>query len=203
MKNKINGLIYEMVFIEHSESYCGYLLVPSCWSELIETKVSQPHGGITYSQIQPTKAKEWISWTLLGFDCNHFGDAGRGATKKNGYRTSKYVKKELKKWSREIMWQLKKEILKDFKKKEIRLLKKLIDLKREFGVKFKNCLIGHGDDLTPNKEKPELLENGISVIGRSTIIPEGAVVERNVRICTRAKIDDKNKLIKSGETLRR
>ena len=76
----------------------------------------------------------------------------------------------------------------------------IIDKKVYIG---KNCLIGHGDDLTPNKEKPELLENGISVIGRSTIIPEGAVVERNVRICTRAKIDDKNKLIKSGETLRR
>lgn len=141
MKNKINGLIYEMVFIEHSESYCGYLLVPSCWSELIETEVSQPHGGITYSQIQPTKTKEGISWTLLGFDCNHFGDAGRGATKKKGYRTSKYVKRELKNWSREIMEQLKKEILKDFTKKEIRLLKKLIDLKRECGVKFKNKTI--------------------------------------------------------------
>ena len=67
----------------------------------------------------------------------------------------------------------------------------------------KNCLVGHGDDLSPNKERPELLENGITVIGRSTKIPSGTVIERNVRICSRADFKEKVNLIKSGETLRR
>ena len=67
----------------------------------------------------------------------------------------------------------------------------------------KNCLVGHGDDLTPNKERPELLEKGITVIGRSTKIPSSTVIERNVRICSRADFKEDLNLIKSGETLRR
>lgn len=67
----------------------------------------------------------------------------------------------------------------------------------------KNCLVGHGDDLTPNKERPDLLEKGITVIGRSTKIPSNTVIERNVRICSRADFKEDLNLIKSGETLRR
>ena len=57
--------------------------------------------------------------------------------------------------------------------------------------------------MTPNKERPELLEKGITVIGRSTKIPSSTVIERNVRICSRADFKEDLNLIKSGETLRR
>ena len=75
----------------------------------------------------------------------------------------------------------------------------ILDKKVHIG---KNCLVGHGDDFAPNEERPDLLENGITVLGRKVKIPDGTVIERNVRIFPSAKITIKQKIIKSGETLR-
>ena len=66
-----------------------------------------------------------------------------------------------------------------------------------------NSVIGTGDDYTPNKDNPKVLSSGINVIGKKLILPEGLVLERNVRIFSSAQpktIEIKH--IKSGETLK-
>jgi glucose-1-phosphate adenylyltransferase len=42
--------------------------------------------------------------------------------------------------------------------------------------------VGHGDDLTPNRECPEHLSSGITIVGKNTRLPERIVVGRNCRI---------------------
>ena len=66
-----------------------------------------------------------------------------------------------------------------------------------------NSIIGTGDDRTPNKDNPKVLSSGLNVIGKKLILPEGLIVERNVRIFSKANpklITDKH--IKSGETIK-
>ena len=65
-----------------------------------------------------------------------------------------------------------------------------------------NSIIGTGKDYQPNKDKPKILSSGINVIGKKLILPEGLVIERNVRIFSSTnvkKITEKH--ITSGETL--
>ena len=65
-----------------------------------------------------------------------------------------------------------------------------------------NCKIGHGDDLTPNKEKPDLLTNGLNVIAKRATIPEGTTIGRNCRIFSYVNtgdFDDSN--VPSGSTI--
>ncbi len=67
----------------------------------------------------------------------------------------------------------------------------------------KNVIMGTGDDLTPNKENPEVLYSGINVCGKHVIIPDDTIVERNCRIFSTANpISPNLKVIKSGTTLR-
>jgi glucose-1-phosphate adenylyltransferase len=42
--------------------------------------------------------------------------------------------------------------------------------------------VGHGEDMAPNRECPEHLSSGITIIGKNTRFPEGIVVGRNCRI---------------------
>ena len=63
-----------------------------------------------------------------------------------------------------------------------------------------NVNLGHGDDLTPNRERPELLESGISVVAKGVQIPDGTTIGRNCRIGPGVRITDKKVL--SGSTLR-
>lgn len=66
-----------------------------------------------------------------------------------------------------------------------------------------NSVIGTGDDRTPNKDNPKVLSSGLNVIGKKLILPEGLVVERNVRIFSSTKVKEiTNKHIKSGETIK-
>lgn len=65
-----------------------------------------------------------------------------------------------------------------------------------------NCVIGTGDDYTPNAERPDILSSGLNVIGKRIIIPDGVIIERNVRVFSSSK--NKNitaTRIKSGSTL--
>lgn len=65
-----------------------------------------------------------------------------------------------------------------------------------------NSIIGYGDDYTPNKDNPKVLSSGLNVIGKKLILPEGLVVERNVRIFSSANPKEITiKHIKSGETI--
>jgi glucose-1-phosphate adenylyltransferase len=65
-----------------------------------------------------------------------------------------------------------------------------------------NCKIGVGEDLTPNKDEPDLLYNGLNVIAKRAVIPEGTTIERNCRIFSYVGVDNfDGKYIKSGSTL--
>ncbi len=66
-----------------------------------------------------------------------------------------------------------------------------------------NSKIGYGNDYTVNKDNPKILSSGLNVIGKKLILPEGLVVERNVRIFSSSNPKELNvKHIKSGETLK-
>lgn len=66
-----------------------------------------------------------------------------------------------------------------------------------------NSTIGTGDNYQPNKDNPKVLSSGLNVIGKKLILPEGLVVERNVRIfsSTNPKTISK-KHISAGDTLK-
>ena len=64
------------------------------------------------------------------------------------------------------------------------------------------AMVGFGDDMTENKERPDLLSTGITVIGKHVHVPKNMVIGRNVRIFGRAdltKVEDN--IIYSGDTL--
>ena len=60
--------------------------------------------------------------------------------------------------------------------------------------------IGHGNDMTPNLEKPDLLVSGITVVEKRTMIPSNIVIGRNCRIFNTSKFE--KSVIPSGSTLR-
>jgi glucose-1-phosphate adenylyltransferase len=66
----------------------------------------------------------------------------------------------------------------------------------------KNCQIGYGDDLTPNKQEPHLLNTGITLIGKRTHLPDNLKVGRNCKIGTDLRPQDfPSDTLASGETL--
>ncbi len=66
-----------------------------------------------------------------------------------------------------------------------------------------NSTIGTGDKSIANKDKPKLLSSGLNVIGKKLILPEGLVVERNVRIFSSPNPKEiKDKHIHAGETIK-
>ena len=66
----------------------------------------------------------------------------------------------------------------------------------------KNSFIGNGNANIPNKERPDLLSSGITVIGKGVVIPDGSIVGKNVRIFAEVKVHDDNRLIEPGETIK-
>ncbi len=54
----------------------------------------------------------------------------------------------------------------------------------------KNCRIGSGDDMTPNKQEPSRLNTGINLIGKRTRLPDNLTVGRNVKIGTDLRPQD-------------
>lgn len=67
----------------------------------------------------------------------------------------------------------------------------------------KNSLIGHGNDYTPNQDKPDLLSKGISVIGKGSKLGDSSIVERNVRIFSKIEMLNSGNYIKSGSTIKK
>jgi len=68
----------------------------------------------------------------------------------------------------------------------------------------KNCKIGVGEDYKANEDKPDVLSSGLNVIGKSVIVPEGTVIERNCRIFSNLKENSfVDKTIKSGSTIKK
>jgi glucose-1-phosphate adenylyltransferase len=65
------------------------------------------------------------------------------------------------------------------------------------------AIIGEGDDNTPNQANPEALNTGLTLIGRSSRIPEKLVVGRNVVIHPYSSENDfrRRKTVKSGSDI--
>jgi glucose-1-phosphate adenylyltransferase len=66
------------------------------------------------------------------------------------------------------------------------------------------CYIGYGDDLTPNEEEPEILNCGITVVGKVAKIPAGMKIGRNCKIdCWVEEDDFTSDFIPSGGSVER
>jgi glucose-1-phosphate adenylyltransferase len=64
------------------------------------------------------------------------------------------------------------------------------------------CRIGYGDDFAPNKEEPENLNVGITLVGKGARIPGDVQIGRNCKIgCWVAGADFPSKVIPSGESV--
>lgn len=66
----------------------------------------------------------------------------------------------------------------------------------------KNCRIGYGKDMTPNKREPATLETGITIVGAGSRLPDNLKVGRNCKIGTELRPEDfKTNTLASGETM--
>jgi glucose-1-phosphate adenylyltransferase len=66
----------------------------------------------------------------------------------------------------------------------------------------KNCKIGYGDDMTPNKQEPTRLDTGITLVGKRSRLPDNLTVGRNCKIGTDLRPEDfSNSTLQSGETV--
>ena len=64
------------------------------------------------------------------------------------------------------------------------------------------CYVGYGDDLAPNKEEPENLNAGITIVGKGARIPGDVKIGRNCKIgCWVEGADFPSKVIPSGESV--
>ena len=67
----------------------------------------------------------------------------------------------------------------------------------------RGCHIGSSDDFTPNKEEPDYLNTGITLIGKGTRIPSEVTVGRNCKIEPRVEASDfLTNTVESGETVK-
>jgi glucose-1-phosphate adenylyltransferase len=67
----------------------------------------------------------------------------------------------------------------------------------------RGCYVGVGDDYTPNREEPEHLNSGITVVGKGTRIPSEVVVGRNCIVEPWVEASDfMSKIIPSGERVK-
>jgi len=67
-----------------------------------------------------------------------------------------------------------------------------------------NCIIGAGDDLRPNQERPDILSSGISILGKRVRLPRGLTIGRNCIIAPGVQPEDFDSLtITSGRTILR
>jgi glucose-1-phosphate adenylyltransferase len=64
--------------------------------------------------------------------------------------------------------------------------------------------IGQGTDLRPNREEPERLYAGITLVGKRAVVPPRVTIGRNCRIDPGAAPSDfgRRRIIRSGETVR-
>jgi len=67
----------------------------------------------------------------------------------------------------------------------------------------RGCHIGAGDDFTPNKEEPDYLKTGITLVGKGTRIPSEVTIGRNCKIEPRVEASDfLTHTVESGETIK-
>ena len=65
-----------------------------------------------------------------------------------------------------------------------------------------NCRIGDGDDWTPNRQEPDRLQTGITLVGKRTHLPDNLIVGRNCKIAPDLRPEDfAQTTLASGETV--
>jgi glucose-1-phosphate adenylyltransferase len=65
------------------------------------------------------------------------------------------------------------------------------------------CYVGFGDDFTPNRRDPEVLSNGITVVGKKAKLTPGMTIGHNCIICPGMSEEDfPTTEVRSGETVR-
>jgi glucose-1-phosphate adenylyltransferase len=79
--------------------------------------------------------------------------------------------------------------------------KAIVDKDCEIG---EGARIGQGTDLRPNREEPERLYAGITLVGKRAVVPPRVTIGRNCRIDPGAAPSDfgRRRIIRSGETVR-
>lgn len=66
----------------------------------------------------------------------------------------------------------------------------------------RNCRIGYGDDMTPNKQEPDNLNTGITLVGKRARVPDDFTAGRNCKIGTDLLPEDFiSGTLASGETI--
>ncbi len=66
----------------------------------------------------------------------------------------------------------------------------------------RGCQVGFGEDFSPNKESPNILNTGITVVGKATVLPDGLRLGRNCIIGPGLTENDFNDhFIASGSTI--
>jgi glucose-1-phosphate adenylyltransferase len=81
--------------------------------------------------------------------------------------------------------------------KDVTIDRSIIDKRCVIGH---NSKIGYGDDMTPNRDKPDLLRSGITVVEKGTEIPSDMTIGRNCRIFREGMFTQND--IPSGTTLK-
>ncbi len=61
-----------------------------------------------------------------------------------------------------------------------------------------DCVLGEGDDLTPNQKEPKNLTTGISIVGKDSRIPSGLHLGRNVKIGSDVQERDFETALRNG-----
>jgi glucose-1-phosphate adenylyltransferase len=65
------------------------------------------------------------------------------------------------------------------------------------------CLVGYGDDRTANHERPDIVNSGVSIIGKRAVLPPGVRIGRNCVIGPGiVAVPEEDSYIASGTTLR-
>ncbi len=66
----------------------------------------------------------------------------------------------------------------------------------------RNCRVGYGDDMAPNKQEPDRLNTGITLVGKRSRLPNDLTVGRNCKIGTDLTPEDfPGGALASGETV--
>ena len=83
---------------------------------------------------------------------------------------------------------------------DVTLDRAILDKECHIGV---GATVGSGDDLRPNRDEPERLYAGITLVGKRARVPRGVTIGRNCRIDPDATERDfaRRRRIRSGETI--
>ena len=65
----------------------------------------------------------------------------------------------------------------------------------------RDCTVGDGDDLTPNRKEPKNLTTGITIVGKDSRIPSGLRVGRNVKIGSDVQEREFDSALRNGRVI--